>query len=373
MKICILGNTESVHNRKWCCHLAKMGHEVYLISLHKSVAISGVKVISFYSPLSRFLDIAFYLNKRKIEKLVKKIAPDVLHGQYLSDYGYYASALNYNPFVASGWGSDILIYPDIKRKYFDRIRLVLEKADCVTVEANYLADHLRRRFKVPGKKIAVFPWGIRNDIFNRKSKKREVAALFKKYRIKQGSRVIFSPRSISLIYGIYVILGAIPVVLSKFPKVMFVFARGYSEDNYLNSIKAFIKRDRLEKHIRILDKLVTSKEMAAWFSVSEAFVSAPYSDAISVSVLEGMASGCIPVLTDIAANRELVRDGVNGFIFKQKDPDSLTRKLLKVLTLKKKREEVIKNRNASLIANKYTLKRSLDNLEKVYKKVAGLR
>ena len=40
----------------------------------------------------------------------------------------------------------------------------------------------------------------------------------------------------------------------------------------------------------------------------------PRSDSVSVSVLEAMAHGCIPLLSDLPANRELVRDGANGLI-----------------------------------------------------------
>ena len=40
----------------------------------------------------------------------------------------------------------------------------------------------------------------------------------------------------------------------------------------------------------------------------------PRSDSVSVSVLEAMGHGCIPLLSDLPANRELVRDGVNGLV-----------------------------------------------------------
>ena len=35
---------------------------------------------------------------------------------------------------------------------------------------------------------------------------------------------------------------------------------------------------------------------------------------MSVSVLEAMAHGCVPLLSDLPANRELVRSGDNGLI-----------------------------------------------------------
>jgi hypothetical protein len=44
------------------------------------------------------------------------------------------------------------------------------------------------------------------------------------------------------------------------------------------------------------------------------YLSLPASDSVSVSVLEAMGHGCIPILSDLPANRELVDDGRNGLI-----------------------------------------------------------
>ena len=43
-------------------------------------------------------------------------------------------------------------------------------------------------------------------------------------------------------------------------------------------------------------------------------ISLPQSDSVSVSVLEAMAHGCVPLLSDLPANHELVRSGHNGLI-----------------------------------------------------------
>jgi glycosyltransferase involved in cell wall biosynthesis len=43
---------------------------------------------------------------------------------------------------------------------------------------------------------------------------------------------------------------------------------------------------------------------------------------VAVSVIEAMAHGCLPVLSDLPANRELVRDGDNGVILA--DGETLT-------------------------------------------------
>jgi glycosyltransferase involved in cell wall biosynthesis len=43
------------------------------------------------------------------------------------------------------------------------------------------------------------------------------------------------------------------------------------------------------------------------------------SDGTSVSLLEAMAAGCVPVLSDLPANREWVVDGLNGFLVSDLD------------------------------------------------------
>jgi glycosyltransferase involved in cell wall biosynthesis len=44
------------------------------------------------------------------------------------------------------------------------------------------------------------------------------------------------------------------------------------------------------------------------------FVSVPDSDGTSVSLLEAMGAGCLPVLSDVPANREWVVHGSNGLL-----------------------------------------------------------
>jgi hypothetical protein len=45
-----------------------------------------------------------------------------------------------------------------------------------------------------------------------------------------------------------------------------------------------------------------------------AFCSVPETDSISATLLEGMASGSLPIVSDLPANREWVEDGVNGLV-----------------------------------------------------------
>ena len=57
---------------------------------------------------------------------------------------------------------------------------------------------------------------------------------------------------------------------------------------------------------------VDAATQAGWYARARWYVSLPESDSVSVSVLEALAQGCIPLLSDLPANRELVHAGDDG-------------------------------------------------------------
>jgi glycosyltransferase involved in cell wall biosynthesis len=65
--------------------------------------------------------------------------------------------------------------------------------------------------------------------------------------------------------------------------------------------------------VRFVGRL-DAEALAREYQRARWYFSLPNSDSVSVSVLEAMAHGCLPILSDLPANRELVRDGDNGLI-----------------------------------------------------------
>jgi glycosyltransferase involved in cell wall biosynthesis len=76
---------------------------------------------------------------------------------------------------------------------------------------------------------------------------------------------------------------------------------------------------------------VTPAQMAEWLARAEVFVSASYSDSTSVSLLEAMASGAVPVVTDIPGNREWVGEDDGARLFAAGDRSALARAIERAL------------------------------------------
>ena len=64
------------------------------------------------------------------------------------------------------------------------------------------------------------------------------------------------------------------------------------------------------------------------------YVSTATADGTSIALLEAMAAGLIPVVTDIETNRRLIRHEEDGFLFQPKDEKELADKLFNALTVK---------------------------------------
>jgi glycosyltransferase involved in cell wall biosynthesis len=64
---------------------------------------------------------------------------------------------------------------------------------------------------------------------------------------------------------------------------------------------------------------------------SDIYVSTSLSDGTSVSLLEAMAAGGFPVVTDIPANREWIKDGENGFLVPVNEAGLLAKRIVSAI------------------------------------------
>jgi glycosyltransferase involved in cell wall biosynthesis len=77
---------------------------------------------------------------------------------------------------------------------------------------------------------------------------------------------------------------------------------------------------------RFLGRLAP-RELADWLGRAQVYLSASRSDSTSLSLLEAMAAGALPVVSDIEGNREWVADGDGARLFACGDGDALARAL----------------------------------------------
>jgi glycosyltransferase involved in cell wall biosynthesis len=103
---------------------------------------------------------------------------------------------------------------------------------------------------------------------------------------------------------------------------------------------------------------------------AEVFVSVPSSDATSVALLQAMAAGAFPIVSDLPSQRELITHGVNGFLAPLHDPASLAALIVRALgdaTLRRTAAEI----NRRIVEDSGLNDTQMAKMEAQYYRLAG--
>ena len=111
------------------------------------------------------------------------------------------------------------------------------------------------------------------------------------------------------------------------------------------------------------------KDAKRFYGVFDVFVSTSIKEGFSVSVLEAMASSLPVVVSDSGGVREMVEDGVNGFIIEDFDVEKFKERIL--LFKDKRLKEEFGRRNKMKVKERFTVERMCEDTLKIYKEVIG--
>lgn len=78
-------------------------------------------------------------------------------------------------------------------------------------------------------------------------------------------------------------------------------------------ISDYIEKNKLEEKVQLLGRLPKEKMNQFW-SNQDVFVNVSEYEGTSLSMLEAMSYGCVPVVTDVSGAREFIAEGKNGYI-----------------------------------------------------------
>jgi len=312
MKILFLADARSIHIRRWIEFFNQQGEQTYLISLEESTQ-PITEMIQLRSPnLPNFSK--YFLATKQIREIVEKIKPDLINAHFVPNYGWIGARLAFRPLVVSAWGSDILV--SAEKSIFHRLRAgwVLKKADWLTSDSNYLTNQMVKLGALRNK-ISTFPMGIN----------REFLSIPKRQLSKKNEITIISTRQLEPVYNLDLLIRVVPLIMerSNLDIRFLIVGEGSQRERLRDLARRLGVTDKAEfcgkVSLENLIKLLTSADI---------YVSTSLSDSTSVSLLEAMACSLIPVVTDIAGNREWIEDGINGFLVPTNRPEELAEKIV---------------------------------------------
>jgi glycosyltransferase involved in cell wall biosynthesis len=212
--------------------------------------------------------------------------------------------------VISLHGSDILLIPEHTFVHRWATRFTLGRADLVTSVAQHMTEVLPR-YMAPSKPVLTLQYGIDTNCF---------------HPPETGSPrppICLSTRKMVPVCNLETVLLAARWLEEQDSPVLIHIANDGALATALQQKAAQLHLDNRVKFLGRIDH----HQMAEALRTASLYVSMSFSDGTSLSLMEAMACGVFPVVSDIPANREWITDGVNGYLVPADSPEALVQRL----------------------------------------------
>jgi glycosyltransferase involved in cell wall biosynthesis len=345
-KIIFIGDASSIHIKKWVDFFIK-NYDTYLITF-STKNITNCKNVFFMSNIKPKITgnnfhYIFYINA--IAKIFKNIKPDYIVSHYSYSLGFIGLLAKKIAKIRCVYGvvchgSDILDLPKPKFLYKKINKFVLNNSDKIFAVSDQIYDEIIK-MKINENKIFVGQYGINlnknfDDLFIK-----DIDILSNRNFVS-NSRWDF-------------ILNNINDMNLKNKNIVFIMP-GVG--------KKIKKLKNKYPYIHFYEK-VTYDEMINLFKRAKVYISATQNDGTSLSLLEAMYYGAIPLVSNIVSNRSWIIDNLNGFLFR--NSIEFKDKLNQILNMSDKKLENIKEINNRLIFDKANYNKQMQKIEQFIK------
>lgn len=183
-----------------------------------------------------------------------------------------------------------------------------------------------------------------------------------------NTRILFLS-NLQLEKGFLDLIHAIPLIRSRYDRVMFTFAGAVLEPLAVQEAKEFLQSNNLVDAVDWQGAVVGEAKINL-FQQSDVFVFPTYyhAESFGLVILEAMAMGLPIVATDHMAIPEIAVHGVNGIIVPKQDPISLANAVISLLEDEGLRERIGRVNRAEYL-EKYTETIFIQRISDIFDKV----
>ena len=344
MRILFLGEATSPYTRLWAEHCAvAFGHEVHLASLQRPAsAPAGVTLHGLGPRLGRLGYLAAVPAARA---LAKRLRPDLVAAYRVTSYGVLAAAAGLHPLAVAAQGMTIA-FPPTSRLKRALARHALARADLVTSWGAHMTRNMIGLGCDPAK-IRTIAYGIDTERFSiddDRSRPGESGPSRPSHGERrpslrsgppgsgppgEGLRAprLLSTRALRADYNLEPILRALPAVAGRFPEVIWT---AVGEGPEKARLAALARALGVAKHVEFPGRVPLAR-LVELLRAADVYVSTVPTDGVSASLLEAMACGAWPVVTDNEANRLWIRPGRTGDLVPAHDAEAIGRAIAAAL------------------------------------------
>lgn len=364
MKVLYFTRTQSPHDLRFTQALAATEHQVFVLCLEpmagrqwpgKITEIEWQGIDTHQGWLKMFSQIG------RLRRGLRILNPDIVHAGPIQSAAFLTALAGFHPLVSMSWGSDLMLEAD--RNLWQRLvtGYSLKHTDVLVGDCACVGKKARSfGFK---KGYCQFPWGVDLQHFSPSGN-----FTLRKKLGWQDKTVLLSNRSLAPLYGVDVLLKAFATASAENSNLrLLLFGKGPLDSQFRQFV---IDHDLVDKvHFGGNASL---EELPDVYRSSDFYLSASHSDGSSVSLMEALACGLPVVVSDIPGNLEWVKEGEQGWLFKDGDTQDFSQKIL-LAALQLGRLGEMKTGNRALAEQRADWNRNFLVLLEAYKTAFALK
>ena len=332
--------------------LAKLGHEVYVITLEFPGTplfedVDGVKVHRVLIELGHpnFIIWTFIFNhfmEKKVAELSRSVKFDIIH---IHDWLTAEAGISSKHFLNKSLVSTVhstevgrsqgLHNPD--SFLIDGIEWWMTyEAKRVIVCSNSVKWELESHFNLPHDKVTVIPNGVEISNFNLNINREKVK---RRYGIKPNERIVLFIGRLVPQKGVDTLIKAVPLIIQRHRDAKILIAGDGWSRTYLEELA---KSMGLGDHVRFLG-FISDWELADLMVAADVLVVPSVYEPFGIVALEGMAAGTPVVATNIGGLSEIIEHDKTGVLVYPRNPESIAWGVNRVLSDHKYADWLVRN------------------------------
>ena len=203
-------------------------------------------------------------------------------------------------------GSDFNVHVE-KGKLSFLFKYILKNSTVITTTGSVMSTAVE---KIVGDRvIKMFPHCLPDELFYDKQPKKS-----NKLRLISISELTSNKRTIDIV-------KAVKILSDKgFDIELTVLGKGAEMEN----LKEYIVSNQLTDKVH-LEGYVNN--IRSFLEKADVFVQASLKEGLSLSLIESLGMGLIPVVTEAGSEKDILTEGVNGLFFNRKNPQDLANKI----------------------------------------------
>ncbi|MCD6593180.1 glycosyltransferase family 4 protein [Candidatus Bathyarchaeota archaeon] len=332
--------------------LAKLGHEVYVVTLEFPGAplfedVDGVKVHRVLIELGHpnFIIWTFIFNhfmEKKVAELSRSVKFDIIHihDWLTAEAGVSSKHFLNKSLVSTVHSTEVgrsqgLHNPD--SFLIDGIEWWMTyEAKRVIVCSNSVKWEIESHFNLPHDKVTVIPNGVEVSTFNLNINREEVK---RRYGIKPNERIVLFIGRLVPQKGVDTLIKAAPLIIQRHRDARILIAGDGWSRTYLEEL---VKSMGLRDHVRFLG-FISDWELADLMVAADVLVVPSVYEPFGIVALEGMAAGTPVVATNIGGLSEIIEHDRTGVLVYPRNPESIAWGVNRVLSDHKYADWLVRN------------------------------